>query len=365
MRQIVLLLYLSTSILINLLNYYSSRIISGLSVGFADSVEFIYIGEVSSEYARGLNCALTVSSFLSGLLMEYVLTAILDYTSAAVVLIIVDALTMVACFALVESPYHQAANNQPALAKKTISWLWNMSEEQAANKLSEINQNVEATKNDRFFQLIQKRAVYKSFLIATTFGIITSLINVTVSSNANLIIPSSDILSSDVFAIIFSSLSTIAITLSAIFIHNFGRKTLLSWSFTVEMLFYAVIAALFFLNQNSTFYIPHFAWVMFAMITISHFIFQLGIYSTTMAVRSEIYPHNFKIIATNAGILCNAATNFISTYSFMYFKDEFGMYMNFITFLIADLVGLFITIRMLPETKDKTLEEIQRMLERK
>lgn len=347
------------------LNYHFSRVISGLSVGLGDSVVIIYIGEVSSKHTRGLYSAFDLSSFLSGILIEYLLTAFLDYTSATVVLIIFDAVTMISCFFLVESPYYQAASNEPALATKTISWLWNMSEEQAANKLSEINQSIEKTKNDRFFELIQKKPVYMSFIIATTYGIITSLINVTISSNANLILPSSNILSSDWFAIIFSSLSAIAIALSAIFIHNFGRKTLLSWSFTLEILFYAVIAALFFVDQKSIIYIRHFAWVIFTAIAVSHFIFQLGIYSTTTAVRSEIYPHTFKIIATNASIICNAATNFISTYSFMYFREEFGMYMNFITFLIASLVGLFITVCMLPETKDKTLEEIQRIMEGK
>lgn len=355
----------STTILINLSNRFSSRIISGFSVGLGDSVNLVYIGEVSTERARGLNCALNMSCFLSGMLMEYVLTTILDYTSATVVLIIADALTVVACFALVESPYYQAATNQPDAAKQTLGWLWNLSDEQATNKLSEINESIEATKNDRFFQLIQKKAVYKSFLIATIFGIITSLVNVTICSNANLIIPSSDVLSSDVFAIIFSGLSTVAITLSAISIHNCKRKTLLTWSFTLEILFYAIIAAMFFVHQKSIFCIPHFAWIVFATITISHFIFQLGIYSTTMAVRSEIYPYSFKILATNAIILCNAATNFISTYSFMYFKEEFGMYLNFVTFSMASLVGLLITVCMLPETKDKTLEEIQRILEGK
>lgn len=63
--------------------------------------------------------------------------------------------------------------------------------------------------------------------------------------------------------------------------------------------------------------------------------------------------------------LLNATTNFVWAIVFMMMIQIYGMYINFLTCVVVCFVGIVSVYYLMPETRGKTLSEIQLILKDK
>jgi len=77
---------------------------------------------------------------------------------------------------------------------------------------------------------------------------------------------------------------------------------------------------------------------------------------------SELFPNWIRGFAISVVGFVNSLTSFLVQFLFPWELENLGTSMTFAIYGILGLIGLFFIIRMVPETKGKTLEEIERDL---
>jgi len=138
--------------------------------------------------------------------------------------------------------------------------------------------------------------------------------------------------------------------ISLFFVDTQGRRTLLIGSGVLNTIS-LVCVALSFMTNNS--------WLQISMICLNLFCFSLGMGTVTWVSASELLPLHMKnkgysmCVAVNRFISGICALTFVSMYEAMGFSAAFGLY------ACAGFLGATFYYFLVPETKGKTLEEIQ------
>ncbi len=87
----------------------------------------------------------------------------------------------------------------------------------------------------------------------------------------------------------------------------------------------------------------------------------LSICAVIWVLTPEIYPNRVRGRAMSIATLSNWGTNTLSAYLFPWYVSTFGMHSGFFTFAGICFVAVLFFHRFVPETKGKSLEEIERI----
>ncbi len=96
----------------------------------------------------------------------------------------------------------------------------------------------------------------------------------------------------------------------------------------------------------------------------------IAIYAATLGpvtwvVLSEIFPNRIRGNAMGLATLCLWIANFFTTASFPILKEHFGLHTTFVVHAVICFVYFIYVYRNIPETKGRSLEEIENQLVRK
>ena len=92
--------------------------------------------------------------------------------------------------------------------------------------------------------------------------------------------------------------------------------------------------------------------------------YAMSLAPITWVVISEIFPNRIRGRATSIAVLVNWSTNALSAFLFPWYVKNFGMYTGFFTFAVICLGATVFFWKFVPETRGKTLEEIEKGWER-
>lgn len=90
--------------------------------------------------------------------------------------------------------------------------------------------------------------------------------------------------------------------------------------------------------------------------------FNFGFATVPFTIMGEIFPPNMKIVATTIACSILLFLAFITTLIFPYLKELIGIACCFWLFSGFCILGFFFVYFVVPETKGKTLAEVQKML---
>jgi hypothetical protein len=90
---------------------------------------------------------------------------------------------------------------------------------------------------------------------------------------------------------------------------------------------------------------------------IACFAFSLG--PVMWVLLSELYPNKIRGLAIGCIGFVNSFTAWLVTQIFPWELSNLGNSMSFLIFGVIALVGFFVLLKILPETKGKTLEQIE------
>ena len=133
-----------------------------------------------------------------------------------------------------------------------------------------------------------------------------------------------------------------------------GRKKLLSYGALLLGIDAFLLALSFWLNLSPVFIL------VFVLAFVAIYGATLG--PVTWVMISEIFPNRVRGNAMSVATVALWLANFVTTASFPILKEHIGLPFTFLTSSIVCFV-YFIFIKLkLPETKEKSLEEIEQML---
>lgn len=157
------------------------------------------------------------------------------------------------------------------------------------------------------------------------------------------------------FNVVITGIVNLAATFIAIYtVDRIGRKGLMLIGVGGLTCFYALLGTGYYLHSTGI----H----MLLLIIISIACYAMTLAPVTWVLISELFPNRIRGAAVSIAVLSLWIACTVLTLSFPYVKKTFGAHGAFWTFGAICIVGFIVIFRKLPETKGKTLEDIEREL---
>ncbi|RYY69744.1 MAG: MFS transporter [Chitinophagaceae bacterium] len=348
------------------------RIIGGVGIGVASMICPLYISEIAPPNYRGRMVALYQLAITIGIVAAYLSNAWLVKVSADISLggfwkyifvddvwramigigLIPSILFWLGLFFVPESPRWLLLKGKAQAALTTLQKIDPLT---ANNEMLSVQQSVQEEKGS-FKQLFSP--VYRIALIigiALPFLSQVSGINAVIYYGPAILDQAGFSLGDALGGQVTIGLVNVLFTFVAIFtVDKWGRKPLLLLGISLAVIALVVIGCLFYAGVTDG------PWILiFILIFIASFAFSFG--PVTFIIINEIFPNAVRAQAVSLAILSLWVANFIvgQLTPMMLKAPAFGPAATFWAFAILCAPALYITIKLIPETKGRSLEEIE------
>ena len=353
------------------------RLIGGFAIGIASSLSPMYIAEIAPAKIRGRFVSINQLTVVLGILASQVVNWLIaepvaaDATAEMIrmswngqwgwrwmfwAMMVPAVLFFIFSFILPESPRWLASNNKIEAARKVFARIGGSAypEEQLAE--IEESKGQEKSHQGGFRQLLHP-SLRKVLIIGVVLAVFQQWCGINVIFNyAQEIFMEAGYGVSDVLMnIVVTGITNVIFTVIAMFVvDKWGRKALLKIGAFGLTLIYALMGSAYFFHVSG---LPLLIVVVMA----------IACYAMTLApvmwvVVSEIYPNRVRGVAMSVATFALWTACFLLTYTFPLLNTGLGAAGTFWLYGgICLLGGIFVCVRV-PETKGKSLEELEKEL---
>ncbi len=352
------------------------RLIGGFAIGIASSLSPVYIAEIAPTHMRGRFVSINQLTVVLGILSAQIVNWLIaepvpaDATAEQILLswngqtgwrwmfwamMVPSVLFFVSAFFLPESPRWLASVGRTVEALEVFKRI--AGEEVAQNEVKAIEESLARDTVQGGWRQLLHPSMRKVLLIGVVMAVLQQWCGINVIFNyAQEIFMSAGYGVSDVLMnIVVTGITNVIFTIIAMFvIDRWGRKKL-------ALLGAFGLAAIYALM--GLFYYLHFTGIIVLVIVVC----AIACYAMTLAtvmwvIVSEIFPNRIRGIAMSVCTFALWAACFVLTYTFPILNTGLGAAGTFWLYGIICLVGGIFIVRNLPETKGKSLEEIEKEL---
>ncbi|CAH0546087.1 unnamed protein product [Brassicogethes aeneus] len=345
---------------------YAARVVAGLAVGMSLSVVPMYLGEISETGQRGTIASLCPVFIVAGLLLINILGSFLPINQAALVATCFP-LALLSTFAwMPESPTFLLLKGKSEEAKESLVMLVGADEalREFQRLQGEIKKYNEEEKKRNFTSLFRDKANRKALIIAVGLRTVQQLCGTTVITFycKTIFEESRDYLSPSISTILYFLLQLKVAIISSLIVDRTGRRTLLMISVSGTAITLLTTGFYLHLKHQSFYNTDHIGFIPIVSMFLYVVFFNIGLRTIPLVMLGEIFSFNVKSAAVSfTAIYFNLLS--IAITKFFYFTLEYvGMHVAFYTFSFFCVAGLCFIYTVIPETKGKTLQEIQRHL---
>lgn len=352
----------------SVLTICATRLLFGVAGGLNDGSNSVYLGEVSSPAVRSIFGSVSMTMYFLGILVEFLIATYLSYSTVALVNLAIVSLTLIPLIWLTEPAQFLLMKGKHIQAQQNLMWLCGVTDPKLVHEqFQQMQENVhqECLKRTSLKKKLTSPANYKSILIVFIIYALTGASGYyPVMSYATLTFSSNDTVSSKGFTILFGA-SQLLISMFTSFVNKrFNRRAVILSSFSMAAFAHLCTSILYYVQDQLHYRIPHFSWLVFFTITGYSTIFAF-VYPTVFLIRAELFPLSIKAAGGSVSIMGFSATSFLMTKIFMYIYTAYGIHGNFLLFFVVNVVTVIFVYFTLPETKNKSLIEIQEILEKR
>ncbi len=338
------------------------RILGGLAVGGASVLAPMYIAEVSPAHLRGRMVSINQLTIVIGISMAYYSNWFLlgigenawrwMFAAEAVPALFF----FFALFIVPESPRWLVARNDE---KKAHFVLQKVAGTDFANfELSEIKASLSGNeKRGTLKQLFRKK--YSLILFLGVFLAVFqqwSGINVIFFYAPDIFAKANLGVDAALFQTTLIGVMNIVFTIIAMrVIDKMGRKKLMLIGAAGMMVCYLIIGYLFQIERTDD-------WLLLTFIIITPAFFAFGLGPTVWVVLSEIFPNKIRGAAMSVATLSLWVACYILTLTFPILVELLSAAITFWIYGIICVIGFAVIYKMLPETKEISLEKLEKIL---
>ncbi|XP_044737103.1 facilitated trehalose transporter Tret1-like [Chrysoperla carnea] len=354
----LLLIIFSTSVI----ELYISRFLAGM----CDAMCFVgapaYIGEISEPSSRGILSTCIMISYNLGAVITLYFGYVLPLKTYPLYCLPAPFIMFILFLFMPQSPSYLVSKGKVEEAKKQLEVIRDsdICEEFADIKTSiENDVNVFANFLNLFRVRANIRATYIIFMTVFIWHcsgfIIMAIYLHTIILEAQIKLPETTSI------VIYSLVQVLSGIASTFFVDRYGRKPLLYISCTGTAVCLCALGTFFFFknmnyNVESVTILPLIALILYV------FFVSIGLCNIPIVYTSELFAYNMK---NYAGALFSLSYNLFglgANYLFLVLTKHWGMHVLFWTLSVATLFGVLVTYIWLPETKNKSIIEIQNYL---
>nr|AHF27413.1 putative sugar transporter 1 [Phaedon cochleariae] len=337
------------------------RFLFGMSANMSFVAAPMYIAEIADSKIRGLLSSIVYLMMLVGFVIVYSVGPFLPFYVTSVVGCIVLIIELSIFSFMPESPYYLLFKNKPELARRSLEYF--RPNCNVTIELEDITEAIERQKTERgrIMDIILVKSNRKAIIIMTILNGGQHLVAISVIlMNLHMILESagSIYMDSSHAAILFSVIMVISAQIAALQVDKYGRKALLLIS-TVLTGFCLLAIAIYFHLKIAGYDVRGVSWIPIVAVMVYAATFKLGLGIVPIVITAEIFPAKMKAIGMTVSDAMYVIGAIISVQLYTWLVESNGIHAPFYLFTVSSfLIATFILL-YLPETKGKTLEEIQ------
>jgi sugar porter (SP) family MFS transporter len=367
---------IGTGIANTFLVFLVCRISGGIAIGLASNLSPMYIAEVSPRSIRGQLVSVNQLTIVIGVLAAQIVNWLIARPVApgATALDILNSwngqmgwrwmfgvtaipafLFLLAMFIVPESPRWLAKNGQ---GQRAYSVLARIGGPVYARK--ELDQ-IEATLANEVAKVDFRDLLEPRMTPVLTLGIFLAVfqqwcgINVVFNYAQEIFAGAGYQVSDILFNIVVTGATMFVFTFIAIYtVDRIGRRPL--------MLVGAMGLAITYLLLGLSYRFGLRGWPVLTLVVVAVACYSFSLAPITWVILSEIFPNRIRGAAMAVGVFSLWAGCFVLTYTFPFLNSNFGAGGTFWLYCAVCITGFLVLWRKLPETRGKTLEQIEREL---
>lgn len=349
------------------------RMIGGVGIGLASALSPMYIAEVAPSHLRGRFVSLNQMTLVIGILAAQIINLMIAekvpvgasdefiraswngqtgwrwmFYACAVPSVVFLVLTLV----LPESPRWLIKAGRPEKAFPTLNKIGG--EEYAHEEMK----NIQATLNDVSEKIDFKALFHPKFRVVLLIGIVMAVfqqwcgINTVFNYAEEIFTAAGYGVSDTLFNIVITGTVNLIFTLVAMFtVDKWGRKKL--------MILGSLGLAITYLLLGGAFYFQLKGVAVLSLVVVAISIYAMSLAPIVWVILSEIFPNRIRGAAMALATFALWIACFILTYTFPLLNKSLGASGTFWVYGFICLSGFLFIRKRLPETKAKSLEELE------
>ncbi|XP_059051477.1 facilitated trehalose transporter Tret1-like [Achroia grisella] len=353
----------------NMVMLFIARLIHGLYLG-SIFINSIIACEYSDPKRRSYMVAIKKLSVSFGVLASHTLALCWTWRQISIFSIFPAIIAMIINWYWPESPSYLALKGKIDECRHSFYWLHGKSgekeyelriliaaqtETRLKNKLNKSNMVIQ------LLHLCRDKAFLKPFFVTTVL-----LLAVDASGRFYFVIYVTQIIkeivgneSSAAYCTIFFDIITIVAIFASLFvIHKFKRRTVICCSGFMSGLLMIIISILIYLKSQFV-TLLYLSWIALSVIMIQNFITCIGLIPISYNIIGEIFPLEYKGSGPSFSGISFMTFYFISLKFTPVIIEEIGLQGMYFMYGLSLLLCIFVLYYILPETKDKTLQDIE------
>ncbi|XP_013149030.1 PREDICTED: facilitated trehalose transporter Tret1-2 homolog [Papilio polytes] len=354
-----------------------ARFLQGLAMGMSATLGPVLVGEYTSPRNRGAFLTTISLTIATGVLVVHTLGSYLAWQTAALVCAFITFVDLLIVIYSPESPSWLADQGRYEDSEKVFRWLRGESEEEELKRMIETSvivreSKVDANVSQSFTSKVRSQITYISTTVKKKefYKPIFVMIHIyTLGQWAGANILAAYTL--DIFSHVIgndANISLLVITLDAqriisnsiavYVIKKIRRRTMLF--VTVGLNLFAFIATAGYTYAKGHNMLPYdHPFIGILLIHIHMFTIATGTVPLPFIIAGEVFPLEYRSLAGGFSVLFLSSNLFITVKTVPYLFKNFGIHGAYLIYSVVVGYCLVIAWWFLPETKDRTLQEIE------
>ncbi len=355
------------------------RIIGGVAIGMASSISPVYIAEISPANLRGRLVSINQLAIVVGILLAQVVNMLIARPVAldASVADICNSwngqmgwrwmfwaenvpafIFFVLAFMLPESPRWLAMQQRREQSISVMSRL--MESDQAVAQYSEFEDSIKTDSQNTkasVMENLKKPSVKRIIAIGAILMIFVQLcgINVIFNYSQEIFAAAGYGVSATMMNIVITGVTNLTFTLLAfLIIDKLGRKTMMAMGAIILVVIYIIMGGAYYFNLSGI--------LLLIIVVAAIASYALLIAPTVWVIVSEIFPNAVRGVAVSITTFAMWVGSILITYTFPILNSMLGAAGTFWCYAGVCLFGFLFVLRYVTETKNKTLEQIEKDL---
>ncbi|XP_017891609.2 facilitated trehalose transporter Tret1-like [Ceratina calcarata] len=346
---------------------YVSRFIAGIGLGVAYVACPMYIGEIADKNIRGSLGSLIKLMVTFGELYAHAIGPFVSYEGLAYSCSAISVIFFLTFIWMPESPYYLLMTNREDQAMSSLKQLkWYATEDELEEDMEQMQKTVVRDLSDRghIWNLFDTPGNRKAVLIGFGLQFVLQFSGLAAieSYTQEMLEEGDNGLPAPIAVIVLSVVQLIAGVGAAVLVDRLGRRPLLLVTTLLSGLTLTVAGTFYFLKFFVLINVSNFGWALHVSVILYELFVALGLNPLSYMMLGELFPTNIKGIAVCTANVWASLLAFFVSKMYQVVSDSCGIYTSFGWFAISCYLGIAFILFVVPETKGKSLLEIQEEL---
>ncbi|SPP73539.1 facilitated trehalose transporter Tret1-like [Drosophila guanche] len=338
----------------------AGRAFCGLAVGLATMVLPVYLGETLHPQVRGSLGLMPTLLGNGGLLLCYAFGSFLNWYLLAFAGAVFCIPFIILMLFVPETPRYLLSRGKTEQAQKSLAWLRGKHGDiDAEMKELASTQGEKANAKSTYGDMFKKRN-RKPILISLGLMLFQQLsgINVVIFYTQQIFLDAGSTIEPAIATVIVGVVNFSATLIATAVIDRIGRKVLLYIS-DITMIITLLTLAIYFLGKHKGWDLSGVGWLPLLAAGFYVLGFSVGFGPIPWLMMGEIMPASVRAPAASMATAFNWLCTFIVTKTFVDMISLINSYGAFSVYCVFCIIALVFVILYVPETKGKSLEQIE------